>query len=73
MTWKTSAVLAWCVVVGAFLALGYESRQAAQRAVAALEVDGYSDIQLVGHSCRVARATDASGERVEAYACEWSR
>lgn len=39
-------------------------------AIAALKRDGFSEIEIVGHSCYIARATDGEGYRTWAWACE---
>jgi hypothetical protein len=49
----------------------YDTRISASRAIAALQRDGYTDIYLVGSTCRVARAFDKNGAEVDAFACAW--
>ncbi len=40
-----------------------------EQARAALEADGYRDIQMIDQPCRLAKAFDPCGEEVIAYAC----
>lgn len=65
--------LMWWLLAALVAAHIYEHQRAAHRAVLALEADGYTEVRLVGNACRVARAIDRNGERVEAYACAWSQ
>lgn len=61
------------VSLGLLVAYEYDARLAASRAIVELERAGYTNIELVGSTCRVARAYDKKGTRVDAWACAWRR
>ena len=55
------------------VAYDYDTRLSASRAVTELQRAGYTDIELVGSTCRVARARNRDGVQVDAWACAWRR
>ena len=63
--------LMWGALALLMVAYFWERQRMDYYAVSALARDGYTEIQLIGRDCRVARAFDKEGDRVEAYACAW--
>ncbi len=61
--------VAWIAALGAILWFAVGRFDLSKRAIAQLEADGYSDVRLIGHDCRVATARNADGEEVFAWAC----
>lgn len=73
MTWlwrNREAVMWWALAVLIVLHL-WERQATAHRAITELRAHGYTEIQLIGQDCRVARAVDKDEEPVLAYSCAW--
>ncbi len=62
-------VALWLVVLAGILYFVLARADLSRRAVAQLEADGYRDVVLIGHDCRVAKAIGADGEDTIAFAC----
>ena len=70
MAWRRHAeTAAWIAILGGVLWFAVGRLNLSKNAIAQLEADGYSDVRLVGHDCRVATAKNADGEEVFAWAC----
>ena len=70
MPWRQHIETAvWIAVLGGVLWFTVERLNLSKNAIAKLEADGYRNVRLIGHDCRVAKAVDADGEEVTAFAC----
>lgn len=70
MAWRKEIEASlWLVALASVLWFAVNRIDLSRRAVMQLKVDGYRDVVLIGHDCRVARALSADGEEVTAWAC----